>query len=51
MNKATKEEAHAHDQEEVGQDGTKHRGLNDLDLVFLERNDTDLCRISTVVLI
>lgn len=51
MNEATKEEAHAHDQEQVGQDGSKHRGLNDLNLIFLEGNDTDLCRISTVVLI
>jgi hypothetical protein len=42
VNDATKEEAHAHDQKKVGQDGSEHGGLDDLDLVILERNNADL---------
>jgi hypothetical protein len=48
VNKAAKEEAHAHDEKKVGQDGSQHRSLDDLNLVLLERNDADLCRISNL---
>lgn len=38
------EEAHAEDEEQVREDGAEHRGLDDLDLAVVKRNDADLYR-------
>lgn len=37
-----KEEAHAHDEQEVGEDGAEHGGLDDFDLVIPESDDANL---------
>lgn len=42
MAETAEKEAHAHDQQQVGQNGTQHRRLHDLDLAILERDDTNL---------
>jgi hypothetical protein len=42
MAQATEEEAHAHNKEQVGQDRSEHRRLNNFDLIILQRHDTDL---------
>jgi hypothetical protein len=47
VNQAAEEEAHAHYEEELGKDRAKHRRLYDLDLTVLERDKTDLSRVST----
>lgn len=39
---ATKEEAHAHDQQQVREDRAEHGGLDHLDLVVLQGNNTHL---------
>lgn len=38
---AAQEEAHAEDEEQVGQDGPQHGGLHDLDLSGLQRDNAD----------
>ncbi len=38
---AAEEEAHAEDEQQVGQDGPQHRGLHDLDLAGAQRDDAD----------
>jgi len=42
MTEATKEEAHAHNKEQVGQDRAEHGGLDDFDLAILESDNADL---------
>ena len=42
VGEAAKEEAHAHDEQEVGEDGAEHGGLDDFDLVILESDDANL---------
>lgn len=44
MNETAKEEAHAHDEEQVGQNGTKHRGLDNFNLAIFESDNADLCQ-------
>lgn len=46
MTEATKEEAHAHNKEQVGQDRAEHGGLDDFDLAILESDNADLGLVS-----
>lgn len=46
MDQAAEEEAHSHDEQEVGQDGAEHGRLDDLDLAIPEGNNADLADVS-----
>lgn len=46
MDETSEEEAHSHDKQQVGQDGTKHGGLYHRDLTILECDDADLLSVS-----
>lgn len=41
MDETTKNEAHAHDEEEIGQNRAKHGGLYDQDLAIPQSHNTD----------
>lgn len=43
MTQTAEEETHAHNKEQVGQNRSEHRGLNDLNLVILQCDNADLC--------
>ena len=42
--KASEEEAHTHNQQQVGENRAKHRGLHDLNLTIFKSNNADLWR-------
>lgn len=42
VDEAAQEEGHAHDEEQVREDGTEHRRLDDFNLAVAEGDDADL---------
>jgi hypothetical protein len=42
MDHTAKQEAHAHHQQKVRENRAEHRSLDNVDLLFLERNNADL---------